>query len=124
MRRNSIQRRLIATVLLSQSLLTVGLVLTGVAYTYWRLLSTLDTGMQSHALRVGALVRYVDNSDGKVYFDNTLLPPPLDPEHQDLFAVWASRSLTTMCSGRSKSAVYRPCMSMCVKTRGLISCVT
>jgi len=92
MRRNSIQRRLIATVLLSQSLLTVGLVLTGVAYTYWRLLSTLDTGMQSHALRVGALVRYVDNSDGKVYFDNTLLPPPLDPEHQDLFAVWASRS--------------------------------
>jgi signal transduction histidine kinase len=92
MRRNSIQNRLLSAVLLSQTLLTVGLVLTGVAYTYWRLLSTLDNGMQSRALRVAALVRYIDNSDGKVYFDNSLLPPPLDPEHPDLFAVWASRS--------------------------------
>lgn len=92
MRRNSIQNRLIASVLLSQALLTVGLVVTGVAYTYWRLLSTLDNGMQSHALRIGALVRYVDNSNGKVYFDDSLLPPPLDPERPDLFVVWASRS--------------------------------
>jgi heavy metal sensor kinase len=92
MRRNSIQNRLIASVLLSQALLTIGLAVTGVAYTYWRLLSTLDSGMQSHALRVGALVRYVDNSNGKVYFDDSLLPPPLDPERPDLFVVWASRS--------------------------------
>ncbi len=92
MRRNSIQNRLLASVLLSQALLTLGLVATGVAYTYWRLLSTLDNGMQSHALRIGALVRYVDNSNGKVYFDDSLLPPPLDPERPDLFVVWANRS--------------------------------
>ena len=60
MRRNSIQNRLLASVLLSQALLTLGLVATGVAYTYWRLLSTLDNGMQAHALRIGALVRNTD----------------------------------------------------------------
>ena len=92
MQRNSIQRRLIATVVLSQSLLTAGLVLTGVLYTYWRLLSTLDTSMQARALSLAALVRYNDNATGDVYFDDTMLPSSIDPSRSDVYAVWANRS--------------------------------
>jgi heavy metal sensor kinase len=92
MQRNSIQRRLIATVVLSQALLTAGLVLTGVLYTYWQLLSTLDTSMQARALSLAALVRYNDNATGDVYFDDTMLPSSIDPSRPDVFAVWAKRS--------------------------------
>ena len=90
--RDSIQRRLIATVVLFQSLLTVSLVLVGVSDTFWRLLSTLDTSMQAHAMSVAALVRYTEDATGNVYFDDTLLPSSIDPNHPDLFAVWADRS--------------------------------
>jgi len=92
MQRDSIQRRLIATVVLSQALLTAGLILTGVLYTYWRLLSTLDTSMQARALSLAALVRYNDNATGDVYFDDTMIPPSIDPARPDVFAVWANRS--------------------------------
>jgi hypothetical protein len=57
MQRNSIQRRLIATVVLSQLLLAVGLLFAGVYYTRRRLLATLDAGVQSRAMSVAALVR-------------------------------------------------------------------
>jgi hypothetical protein len=36
MGRDSIQRRLITTVVISQAILTAGLVITGVFVTYWR----------------------------------------------------------------------------------------
>ena len=90
--RDSIQRRLITTMVLFQSLLTIGLVLAGVADTFWRLLSTLETSMQAHAMSVVALVRYTEDATGNVYFDSTLLPSSIDPNHPDLFAVWADRS--------------------------------
>jgi heavy metal sensor kinase len=90
--RDSIQRRLITTMVLFQSLLTIGLVMVGVSDTFWRLLSTLDTSMQAHAMSVAALVRYTEDATGNVYFDNTLLPSSIDPNHPDLFAVWADRS--------------------------------
>jgi heavy metal sensor kinase len=89
---DSIQRRLITTMVLFQSLLTIGLVLVGVSDTFWRLLSTLDTSMQAHAMSVAALVRYTEDATGNVYFDDTLLPSSIDPNHPDLFAVWADRS--------------------------------
>jgi signal transduction histidine kinase len=92
MRRDSIQRRLIATVVLSQAILTAGLVITGVFVTYWRLLSTLDAGMQAHAMSVAALVRYTEDASGNVYFDNSLLPESIDPNHPDQFMVWADRT--------------------------------
>jgi heavy metal sensor kinase len=92
MRRDSIQRRLIASVLLSQIILTVGLVVIGVVVTYWRLLSTLDTSMQAHATSVAVLVRYTEDASGHVYFDNSLLPESIDPNHPDQFMVWADRT--------------------------------
>ncbi|MGH9504477.1 MAG: sensor histidine kinase [Terriglobales bacterium] len=92
MRRDSIQRRLIASVLLSQIILTAGVVLIGVVVTYWRLLSTLDTSMQAHATSVAVLVRYTEDASGHVYFDNSLLPESIDPNHPDQFMVWADRT--------------------------------
>lgn len=92
MRQNSIQRRLIAIVLLSQALLAAGLLLTGIFYTRRRLLSTLDAGMQAQAMSVAALVRYTEDASGNVYFDDSLVPPSLDPSHPDIFAVWTERS--------------------------------
>ena len=92
MRRDSIQRRLVATVILSQAILTVGLMVTGVVATYWRLLATLDAGMQAQAVSVAVLVRYTDDSTGNVYFDNSLLPESIDPNHPDQFKVWADRT--------------------------------
>ena len=92
MQRDSIQRRLIATVVLSQAILTIGLMVTGVLATYWRLLATLDTAMQAHATSVAVLVRYADDGTGNVYFDNSLLPESIDPNHPDQFKVWADRT--------------------------------
>ena len=60
--------------------------------TYWRLLSTLDTGMQAHAMSVAVLVRYTEDASGNVYFDNSLLPESIDPNHPDQFMVWADRT--------------------------------
>jgi len=99
MRIESIQGRLMATVVLSQALLAVGLVFAGQYYTYHRLLSTLDANLEAHAMSVAALVRYTEDASGNVYFDKTLLPGPIDPEHPDLFCVWTERSGLLTCSG-------------------------
>ncbi|HXY15806.1 MAG TPA: ATP-binding protein [Terriglobales bacterium] len=92
MRQTSIRNRLIAIVLLSQVLLAGGLLLTGTYYTERHLLSTLDAAMQARALSIAALVRYTEDSSGNVYFDDSLVPPPIDPSHPDIFAVWAQKS--------------------------------
>ena len=89
---HSMQRRLIAAVMLSQLLLAAGLMLAGVLYTHRRLLATLDAGLQGRAMSVAALVRYTEDATGKVYFDDTLMPQSIDPKHPDLFAVWTERS--------------------------------
>ena len=65
---------------------------TGVVATYWRLLATLDAGMQAQAVSVAVLVRYTDDATGNVYFDNSLLPESIDPNHPDQFKVWADRT--------------------------------
>jgi signal transduction histidine kinase len=88
----SIKARLITIVILSQTLLAVGLLFTGVFYTRQRLLSTLDAGMRARAMSVAALVRYTEDASGNVYFDDSLMPSSLDPAHPDLFAVWTERS--------------------------------
>jgi len=92
MRQTSIRKRLIAIVVLSQALLAAGLLLTGIYYTEWRLLSTLDTAMQARAMSLAALVRYTEDGSGRVYFDDSLIPASIDPSHPDMFAVWTENS--------------------------------
>ncbi len=98
MGQTSIQRRLIATVLVSQALLACGLLLAGVYYTQRRLVATLDAGLQARAMSVGALVRYEEDASGDVYFDPSLLPAPLDENRPDLFAVWTENGKLLACS--------------------------
>jgi hypothetical protein len=85
--RNSIKRRLITTVVLSQALLAVGLLLTGVYYTRRRLLAALDASLQSRAISMAALVRYPEDKSSQLIFDDTLLPEPLDRHHPDFYQV-------------------------------------
>jgi len=92
MRGKSIQSRLVATVVIVQLALAVGLTVAGVSYTHRRLRATLDASMQARAMSVAALVRYTEDASGNVYFDDSLLPPPIDAAHPDFFAVWAARS--------------------------------
>jgi len=92
MAQKSIKGRLIAVVVLSQALLAGGLLLAGVYYTRASLLSTLDASMQARAMSVAALVRYTEDASGNVYFDDSLVPPSIDPDHPDLFAVWTEKS--------------------------------
>lgn len=89
---HSIRGRLIVTMILSQLLLAAGLLFTGVFYTYKQHRATLDEQIQAHAMSVAALVRYNEDASGNVYFDNTLVPPSIDPDRPDLFAVWTERS--------------------------------
>jgi len=91
-RQTSIRARLIAIVVLSQVLLAAGLLIAGTYYTGRHLLSTLDTAMQARAMSIAALVRYTEDASGNVYFDDSLLPPSIDPSHPDLFAVWTQNS--------------------------------
>ncbi len=88
----SIQGRVIAIVVLSQALLAVGLLLAGVYDTRQRLLSSLDAAIQARAMSLAALVRYDEDATGKVYFDDSLTPASIDPEHPDLFEILAERS--------------------------------
>jgi len=86
--KSSIKRRLVWSVVASQALLAAGLLCAGVFYTYRRLLSTLDANMQAHAMSLAALVRYSEDTPAKLYFDSTLTPQSVDPQHPDLYAVW------------------------------------
>lgn len=88
----SIRGRLIAIMVLSQALLAVGLLLTGIFYTRQRLVANLDAAMQARAQSLAALVRYNEDPSSSVYFDSSLVPSSLDPHHPDLFAIWADRT--------------------------------
>ena len=88
----SIKGRLIATVVISQALLAAGLLFAGVYYTRRRLISALNASLQARAMSVAALVRYTEDATGNVYFDDTLMPRSLDPDHPDFFVVWTERS--------------------------------
>lgn len=92
MMRNSIRRRLVATVVVSQALLAIGLLLAGVFYTRERLLSALDARMQAHAMSLTALARYTEDPPEKLYFDKTLATATLDPDLNDAYAIWSDQS--------------------------------
>lgn len=89
---NSIKSWLILVVVLSQTLLALGLLVIGILFTHRQLRSTLDGHIQAHAMSVAALVRYTEDATGNVYFDDSLMPPSVDPSRPDWYAVWTERS--------------------------------
>ena len=87
MRRTSIQRRLIATVVISQLLLALGLV-GGSVYLNRRLLRrAFDNALKERAMSIAALVRYSEETRPRLIFEGDLVPPALERGHPDLYEV-------------------------------------
>ena len=90
MLRNSIRARLVVAVLLTQIVLAVGMVSTGVIYTKRRLRASIDASLQARATSVAALVRYTEGDEYHLYFDSSLVPKPLDRNFSDLYEIHAA----------------------------------
>ena len=87
MPRTSIQRRLMATVVISQLLLALGLV-GGSVYLNRRLLRrAFDNALKERAMSVAALVRYSEEVPPRLIFEGDLVPPPLERNHPDMYQV-------------------------------------
>ncbi len=87
MRKTSIQRRLIAAVVISQLLLAIGLVGLAVYFTRRQLRAAFDAGLHGRAMSIAALVRYSEGDHPTLVFESDLAPPSLDREHPDLYEV-------------------------------------
>ncbi len=87
MRTTSIQRRLIAAVVVSQLLLAIGLLSVAVYFTRRQLRNAFDAQLQGRAMSIAALVRYSEDPHPKLIFEEELVPPPLEKEHADLYEV-------------------------------------
>ncbi len=87
MARNSIARRLIAAVILSQLLLAGGVFVVAVYFTQRQLLAAFDSALQGRAMSIVALVHYSEEEQPTLEFQQDLVPPPLEPAQQDLYEV-------------------------------------
>src|SRR5208337_1354184 len=87
MRTTSIQRRLIAAVVISQLLLAVGLVSVAVYFTRRQLRNAFDAQLQGRAMSIAALVRYSEDPHPSLIFEDDLVPPPLQQGHPDFYEV-------------------------------------
>jgi signal transduction histidine kinase len=87
MARSSIQRRLIAAVVLSQLLLAIGLVWVAVFFNEHLLRRAFDTALEGRAMSIAALVRYSEEPHPKLIFESDLVPPPLERGHPDLYEI-------------------------------------
>jgi len=87
MPKTSIQRRLIAAVVISQVLLAVGLAFVALYFTRRQLREAFDGQLRGRAMTIAALVRYSEEQHPRLIFEDDLVPPPLEKEHTDLFQV-------------------------------------
>ncbi len=85
---SSIRKQLVLTIVLSQALLALGLVFTGVFYTHRRLQASLDANLKARAMGIAALVRYPEDSKQGLIFESSLIPPK-DLSSGDLFEITA-----------------------------------
>ena len=86
----SIQRRLIAAVVVSQLLLAVGLVFVALYFTRRQLREAFDAELRGRAMTIAALVRYSEEEHPRLIFEDDLVPPPLEKQHTDLYQVLGS----------------------------------
>jgi signal transduction histidine kinase len=87
MPKTSIQRRLIAAVVISQLLLAIGLAFVAVYFTRRQLREAFDSQLRGRAMTIAALVRYSEEEHPRLIFEDDLVPPPLEKQHADLFQV-------------------------------------
>ena len=90
MQKISIQRRLIAAVILSQLLLAVGLVWMAVYLNHRLLHRNFDTALEGRAMSIAALARYSEEPHPQLIFDRDMAPPPLEHGRPDLYQIVGS----------------------------------
>ena len=90
MAKTSIQRRLIAAILISQLVLAVGLVDVAVFVTRAQLRNAFDIALHGRVMSIAALVRYSEDDPHKLLFESDLVPPLLDKGLPDLYEVYAN----------------------------------
>lgn len=89
MQQTSIQRRLIAAVLISQLVLAAGLLSVAIYFTRRQLRNAFDAALHGRAMSIAALVRYSEDRPPTLIFETDLVPPPLEKHHPDLYQVVA-----------------------------------
>jgi signal transduction histidine kinase len=89
MAKTSIQRRLIAVIVISQLVLAIGLIDVAVFVTRAQLRSAFDVALHGRAMSIAALVRYSEDDSHKLIFESDLVPPPLQQGVPDLYEVFA-----------------------------------
>ncbi|MDT8067690.1 MAG: ATP-binding protein [Terriglobia bacterium] len=90
MKQLSITRRLIVSLVLAQLVLTAAVVGLATYLTSWQLRKALDAGLHGRATTIAALVRFSEDEKPTLIFDNSLVPPPLDSEHPDIYEILGS----------------------------------
>ncbi len=87
MPKSSIQRRLIAVVVISQLLLAIGLVSVAVYLDQRQLRNAFDSQLRERAMGLAALVRYSEDEHPRLIFESDLAPPPLENGQPDFYEV-------------------------------------
>lgn len=87
MKKLSITRRLIVSILLTQLVLTVAVLGLATYLTKWQLRNAFDSELHGRAMSVAALVRFSEDQHPRLIFDSTLAPPSLDREQHDLYEI-------------------------------------
>ncbi len=90
MKRVSITRRLIVSVLLTQLVLTGAVVALATYLTKWQLRDAFDSELHGRAMSIAALVRFSEDQHPRLVFDSTLVPPPLGHERRDMYEIIGS----------------------------------
>jgi signal transduction histidine kinase len=110
MAQTSIRRRLVATIVIAQVLLVVGLVDVAVFVTRARLRDAFDVALHGRAMSIAALVRYSETTPGELVFEGELAPPPMSSEGPDLYQVFVNdhRLLANSANWPEKHGVLPP----------------
>jgi len=87
---NSIQRRVLLTIVISELVLAGALAGIAIRYTRQRLLAAFDTSLRARAMSVAALVHYADENAYGLEFARSLVPPSLEAGYPDLYVVEGS----------------------------------
>ena len=88
MKTHSIAQRLIATVVLSQLLLAIGLFFVALYFTHRQLLAAFDTELRGRAMGIAALVHYSEDEHPVLQFQRDMLPLPFERRNADLYEVF------------------------------------
>ena len=102
MKHFSLTGRLIAVVVACQLLLTAALTVAAVAYARAELRASFDAALEGRATSVLALVRYTESNPPGLLFDSSLLPPPSDRRHRDIFEILGSNGAIVANSSESQ----------------------